>query len=193
MTRENRCFSLFAWPDEAVETLRRLRAEGQSSSQIAAVLGITRNAVIGKAARLGLPLSASVVQYRPSSRRPRVPKPDRVFRLPTFRAEPIPEPAPAPEHQFLNIPLLDLNRDECRYSPSTESPFLFCGQPALAGKSWCAHCAGIVFGSSRVITEEDRQRRRQWGHILGLKLIARKANPGSEPGVSRYLIDPEAA
>ena len=44
-----------AWTDERVELLKKLWAEGLSASQIAARLGgVTRNAVIGKAHRLGL-------------------------------------------------------------------------------------------------------------------------------------------
>ena len=45
------------WTESRVETLRRLYAEGLSSSRIAAELGggVTRNAVIGKVDRLNLP------------------------------------------------------------------------------------------------------------------------------------------
>jgi GcrA cell cycle regulator len=48
----------FHWPDEAIETLRKLWAEGVSAAQIAKEIGnsITRNAVIGKLHRLGLHL-----------------------------------------------------------------------------------------------------------------------------------------
>ena len=40
-----------SWTDERVETLKKLWTDGLSASQIAAELGgVTRNAVIGKAA-----------------------------------------------------------------------------------------------------------------------------------------------
>ena len=43
------------WTEQRIETLRKLWGQGQTASQIAALLGgITRNAVIGKAHRLGL-------------------------------------------------------------------------------------------------------------------------------------------
>jgi GcrA cell cycle regulator len=43
------------WTNERVEELRRLWSQGQTASRIAELLGgITRNAVIGKAHRLGL-------------------------------------------------------------------------------------------------------------------------------------------
>lgn len=45
-----------AWTDDRIELLRRLWLQGQTASQIAEQLGagVTRNAVIGKAHRLGL-------------------------------------------------------------------------------------------------------------------------------------------
>jgi GcrA cell cycle regulator len=43
------------WTEQRIEVLRKLWGQGQTASQIAAILGgITRNAVIGKAHRLGL-------------------------------------------------------------------------------------------------------------------------------------------
>jgi len=47
-----------SWSEERVETLKRLAAQGASASQIAAEIGhgTTRNAVIGKALRIGVQL-----------------------------------------------------------------------------------------------------------------------------------------
>src|SRR5688572_32584051 len=43
------------WTEQRIEMLRRLWGQGQTASQIAVALGaVTRNAVIGKAHRLGL-------------------------------------------------------------------------------------------------------------------------------------------
>ena len=44
------------WTEERIELLQRLWLQGQTASQIAEQLGggVTRNAVIGKAHRLGL-------------------------------------------------------------------------------------------------------------------------------------------
>jgi GcrA cell cycle regulator len=53
-----------AWTDERIETLRKMWEDGQTASQIAEALGqVSRNAVIGKAHRLGL-------QSRPSPVKP---------------------------------------------------------------------------------------------------------------------------
>ena len=62
-----------SWTDERVETLKRMWAEGQSASQIAKELGgVTRNAVIGKAHRLGLQSRPSPVKVSTISRPNRI-------------------------------------------------------------------------------------------------------------------------
>lgn len=60
------------WTEERTELLRRLWLEGQSASQIAERLGgVTRNAVIGKAHRLGLSGRGAPVRREP----PKAPPP----------------------------------------------------------------------------------------------------------------------
>ncbi len=55
-----------AWTDERIETLRKMWEAGQTASQIAEELGgVSRNAVIGKAHRLGLQSRPSPVCSRP--------------------------------------------------------------------------------------------------------------------------------
>src|SRR5271170_1298608 len=60
------------WTAEAVEDLKKLALEGKSASHISAALGVgSRNAVIGKASRIGIKLSggASVRRKAPASAR----------------------------------------------------------------------------------------------------------------------------
>ncbi|MGF1626618.1 MAG: GcrA family cell cycle regulator [Alphaproteobacteria bacterium] len=147
-----------AWTDERVAELKQLWEQGHSASQIATILGeVTRNAVIGKAHRLGLssrpspikagqPGSAQRPKKKPAARRP-VP---RRRAAPAARAKPErpaapkltdaerrllavqPQPAPAdyrgPTCQW---PIGDPGQDE----------FRFCGAPASTGRPYCdAHC-----------------------------------------------------
>lgn len=44
----------FVWTDPNIATLKRLWLDGLTTREIGAVMGITKNAVIGKCARLGL-------------------------------------------------------------------------------------------------------------------------------------------
>jgi len=56
-----------SWTDERVETLKALWGQGMSASEIAGVLGnVSRNAVIGKAHRLGLSGRPSPIKKKPS-------------------------------------------------------------------------------------------------------------------------------
>jgi GcrA cell cycle regulator len=81
-----------AWTDERIDTLRKMWEAGQTASQIAEELGgVSRNAVIGKAHRLGL-------QSRPSPVKPN--EPDKATAAAsTAAAAPQAKPAPpkAPE------------------------------------------------------------------------------------------------
>ena len=103
------------WTDERVEKLKKLWSEGLSASQIAAQLGgVSRNAVIGKAHRLGLKSRPSPVKAgddapakpapkaaprpaapKPAVARPRNEEPAAPPRPPVDRV-PAPTPAPAP-------------------------------------------------------------------------------------------------
>ena len=72
-----------SWTDERIDTLRKMWEAGQTASQIAEQLGgVSRNAVIGKAHRLGL-------QSRPSPVKPNEPAAAKV-------AAPVAAPKPAP-------------------------------------------------------------------------------------------------
>jgi GcrA cell cycle regulator len=78
-----------SWTDERIETLKTMWEGGQTASQIAEALGgVSRNAVIGKAHRLGL-------QSRPSPVRPNEPEaaPPPVA-PPIVEVAPLPPPAP---------------------------------------------------------------------------------------------------
>ena len=52
------------WTDERVECLRQMWLEGKTASQIASFLGVSRNAVIGKAHRLGVDSRPSPIKRR---------------------------------------------------------------------------------------------------------------------------------
>lgn len=69
-----------SWTDEKVSELQALWAAGNSASITAAKLGVSRNAVIGKVRRLGLPDRETIAvkpHPRPSSRpKPRKPRPE---------------------------------------------------------------------------------------------------------------------
>lgn len=80
------------WTDDRIEKLKVLWSSGLSAGQIAKQLGgVTRNAVIGKASRLGLP-----GRGRPSSPAGSAPKPIRT----SVRSLPTPKPPRAPKNNL---------------------------------------------------------------------------------------------
>ena len=88
------------WTEEAISRLRTLWAEGHSTAEIGRRMGISKNAVVGKAHRLELPPRPSPIRREGSGtpRPPRRPVPPRVNgpTLPSMAAPPPPLRAAAP-------------------------------------------------------------------------------------------------
>jgi GcrA cell cycle regulator len=82
-----------SWTEERIDTLKKMWDSGMTATQIAEELGgVSRNAVIGKAHRLGL-------QSRPSPVKPNEPKAEAAAPAPRpapAAASPAPTPAPQP-------------------------------------------------------------------------------------------------
>jgi GcrA cell cycle regulator len=105
-----------AWTDERIDTLRKMWEGGQTASQIAEELGgVSRNAVIGKAHRLGL-------QSRPSPVKPNEPDASKASaaaaepkaappKAPERAAAPAPAPAPAPT-PIVAKPVVEIDEEE---------------------------------------------------------------------------------
>ncbi len=89
-----------SWTDERIETLTKMWEGGATASQIAEELGgVSRNAVIGKAHRLGLKARPSPVKPNEADTAPKAsPKPSKAeapSRPAKIAAEPAPRAAPA--------------------------------------------------------------------------------------------------
>ncbi len=149
----------FQWTEDAVERLRRRWAEGVSTAAIGRELGVSKNAVIGKARRLRL-------ANRPSPIRPAKPKPDPgppPRPVPPSRPVRLLPPGPAaaePDRRLAAMPAGAADAAPCRWpigEPGTAG-FRFCDAAALGGKPYCAaHCA-IAYG--RQPATDDRAHRR---------------------------------
>lgn len=129
-----------SWDEETIEQLKALYAEGLSFSQIARALGngLTRNACLGKASRLGLPMRGQGTQ-------PRARSTPRINALPSAPKPPKPLPAQAlgdfadPEHACT---LLELKGTSCRWpiGDPTSEDFRFCGRKKKPGEQ--PYCDG---------------------------------------------------
>lgn len=152
------------WTDDRIDRLKTLFADGLSGSQMAADLGVTRNAVIGKLHRIGLRREQTYKAGGPRPPRPRASRPPRLKAEPRLPRKPPkwnpktrivdninlqPEPIPMPEFVDNIIPvgqrktLLELKEDSCRWpigDPGTKD-FFFCGGVSVSGLPYCKyHC-----------------------------------------------------
>jgi GcrA cell cycle regulator len=138
------------WGPDAIETLRALWAEGLSTAEIGRRMGVSKNAVVGKAHRLNLPPRPSPIRRdgpatprpaspRPIAVRPIAPRPVRPA-TPPPAAPPAPQPAP-PRH------VSRAGVRSCSWpigEPGTRG-FHFCGCEALPGKPYCAEHAAVAY------------------------------------------------
>lgn len=114
------------WTSERIAALIALWNEGLTTSEIGVRLGITKNAVIGKVHRLGLP------QRRPTQKDE--PELADVIRLDRLSGDMCSWPVGNPG---------DRN-------------FHFCGEPSATGKPYCAkHCAVAYVRSTRDRSESS--------------------------------------
>jgi GcrA cell cycle regulator len=107
-----------SWTDERIEQLRQMWQSGNTASQIAEILGgVSRNAVIGKAHRLGLqsrpsPVKASepapaepVAKAAPPVAEPPAPPAPAAPTAPAFTPAPVVEQAAPPEPKPISVTL----------------------------------------------------------------------------------------
>lgn len=108
-----------AWTDERLELLRRLWGNGLSITQIGNELGVSRNAVVGKVHRMGLPKRQS----------------------PIVRAEKPEEPR---KRKASPLTAAEWDRSKCSWpiGDPKSSDFHFCGDKIVPGRPYCSkHCA----------------------------------------------------
>jgi GcrA cell cycle regulator len=142
------------WTDERIKILTHMWADASNTaSLIGEAIGMSRNAVVGKRKRLGLPERRNGRQVRntePQEAKPqklkRQPKPQKFrgkrFLIPSSkRALPKLEPksqivmeVPAPRM----LDLVDLTERTCKWPATDVLPHKFCGQQKESGVPYCA-------------------------------------------------------
>lgn len=106
------------WTEERIEALGRLWAEGLSTAEIGRRIGVTKNAVVGKAHRLHL----------------------------TPRPSPV-KPSDKPRRRKSALKALENQGPTCSWplGHPGEKGFHFCGARSLPGKPYCGEHAAVAY------------------------------------------------
>jgi GcrA cell cycle regulator len=116
------------WTEQRLEQLKSLWAKGLSISQIGAEIGVSRNAVVGKVHRMGLPKRQS----------------------PIMRSEKTPAVRPAAKTAS-PMTFEEWDRSKCCWpigDPKSDD-FRFCGERASEGRPYCAHHCAMAYTTTR--------------------------------------------
>ena len=150
------------WTNERIDTMRRMLAEGHSTAVVAAFIGCSRNAVIGKVRRLeeatkerwtrrtGTTHGPRKVRMPDEGRAPRkAPTPAANF-LPLMK--PLPPQPPAPAVAYVpGKPATILTVTGCRWEVTgsvVTAEYRFCNGKVEDGKPYCAHHARLAVSPS---------------------------------------------
>jgi GcrA cell cycle regulator len=135
------------WTDERIEALKRGFEAGLSCRDIAAQIGVSRNAVIGKLSRLNLgrgkpvPLPKRAAAPAAKRGRPRLYSPPRLVGAPSAAPPPVAE---IPNANCCS--LLELSQDNCRWPLASAGVAQnFCGNPRADGLPYCPGHARLAY------------------------------------------------
>ena len=170
------------WTAEAVEDLKRLALEGRSASVIAAALGVaSRNAVIGKANRIGIKLNGDGRAAMPRKARAQRAAGDRQLRLQQSSSLGIRTPPPghrpgdqegrrgawifaqAEIGEMQRVKFEEIRESACRWplGDPRSGEFAYCGLAPAKGQSYCAgHCRLAYRPSNAGGRQNPRERQR---------------------------------
>ena len=146
-----------AWTPELVKELQKLWNKGLTTMEIGQQLGLSKNAVVGKAHRLGLESRPSPIKHESVKRMTNkairknidIEKNEylssSVPEDPVFKSEPLPpEINIHKSKKHKGVALVDLKPNSCRWPEGDpkDPNFHFCGERVAPGKIYCPdHCA----------------------------------------------------
>jgi len=178
-----------SWTDERIALLKKMWKEGKSAAEIAKTLGkgVTRNAVIGKAHRMGLsgrpsPIKKPAAQPKKEKEaaaakpakgalkdkaRPTAPAPGSAKVNAAIQKEV--EELKKIEKEVLplngGVALIDLTERMCKWpiGDPREDDFTFCGRGIRQGTPYCPDHAAMAYQTSsrsRGVANQDRPRKQ---------------------------------
>jgi GcrA cell cycle regulator len=149
-----------SWNESNVARLKELWDQGLPTAQIGKLLGFTKNAVVGKAHRIGL-------ERRPSPIRRTAVKPDRKKArspiVPTLKFESSNEEFKEVRNQQIFQPTVknlftNQTKRGCEWPEGhpDESDFKFCGKDRFDDKPYCIDHCEVAY----VIPEKEEEKQR---------------------------------
>ena len=163
-----------AWTPELIKDLKRLWNKGLTTVEIGNRIGMSKNAVVGKAHRLGLEGRPSPIKRDKNKIQITEQKVEKVLKekkdtieqpIPEIepetlestsfppeeilKAEPIIEMPKSKKGKRKGVQLVDLKPTSCRWPEGDpkDPDFCFCGQECVNGKIYCEeHCAVAYTG-----------------------------------------------
>ena len=147
-----------SWTPELIKELKKLWKKGLTTGEIGRVIGMSKNAVVGKAHRLGLESRPSPIKREEAPKKEKasrvikkvtkpVPKKEQPVAVET--AEPVKAVKKTKSGKNKGVKLVDLKPTSCRWPEGDpkDPDFHFCGKEAVPGKSYCEeHCAVAYSG-----------------------------------------------
>ncbi len=152
------------WTDEQVEELKKLWDQGLTTGEIGKALGVSKNAVVGKAHRLKLDSRPSPIRRgedelpleEPATAEREKSAETAAVQKPVDAKPAAPKPAPVKKaadkkEKKKLFTVNDLTTTSCRWpigDPKDED-FHFCGKTALPDKPYCAEHAMLAYVATK--------------------------------------------
>jgi len=116
-----------AWTDEKVATLKQLWTEGLTTGEIGKRLGVSKNAVVGKAHRLNLESRPSPIKRKAATVKP--------------------EKEEVKQVKNGKMSLTDLTLTTCRWpiGDPKDDDFHFCGKKIPVGRTYCPEHSNTAY------------------------------------------------
>ena len=141
------------WTDEQVEELKKLWNKGLTTGEIGKALGVSKNAVVGKAHRLGLNGRPSPIRRNEEEATAQTEeKPVQTEKKKAASKTTSSAKNTGKEKKKL-FTVNDLTSNSCRWpigDPKDEG-FHFCGKECLPDKPYCAEHAAIAYVSAKTL------------------------------------------
>ncbi len=147
-----------SWTPELIKELKKLWKKGLTTGEIGRVIGMSKNAVVGKAHRLGLESRPSPIKREEAPKKEKAsrivkkvtkPAPKKEQSVAVETAEPVKAVKKTKSGKNKGVKLVDLKPTSCRWPEGDpkDPDFHFCGKEAVPGKSYCEeHCAVAYSG-----------------------------------------------